>query len=48
MLNSREHDFLDSYLATLSQKERELIPHVVAEHFCASGLLSEGVLRGRD
>lgn len=35
MLNSREQDFLNSYLATLSPDERELIPHVVAEHFCA-------------
>ena len=35
MLNSREQDFLDRYLSTLSKEQRERIPHVVAEHFCA-------------
>ena len=33
-MNEKQQEFLDQYLSTLSQDERDSIPQFLAEHFC--------------
>ncbi|MGF1753792.1 ASCH domain-containing protein [Vibrio makurazakiensis] len=34
-MTPEQQQFLDNYLGSLSSQERDAIPHIIAEHFCA-------------
>ncbi|MGR5065221.1 ASCH domain-containing protein [Photobacterium sp. DNB22_13_2] len=52
-MNKEQKDFLEQYLATLSQSERDAIPEIIAEYFCAdeynanecARLINQGIKR---